>query len=340
MKSKQLTNLIWYKDLNAEARDDPGIYHSFMKSLATAINFIEDKLDPTWLMGSSGFAFRIWVNEVMCPSAMSIFNFSSILPEAIEQMGYHAIHISRFWNEADKESERRAQAHAAIIEGIDRGVPAIVWDIAEAEWGLITGYDLENQIYHALTHNGKPTVLSFDKLGQNGINILSVAIPGEKNQRTRDQMIRNSLIAAVNHAEQKEWTDRPKYQNGLTAYDLWASLFEKWAMIVEAGKEDSIHPEIWNFAAYYVGHYYSARCHAREYLKSIADGNDLLIKAASRYENVSLALQPVWDYFSQNRPIDAKTLHSLAEDIKSARVAEEEGIHFIKEYMDRVGGVV
>jgi hypothetical protein len=153
-------------------------------------------------------------------------------------------------------------------------------------------------------------------------------------------MIRNSLIAAVNHAEQKEWTDRPKYQNGLPAYDLWASLFEIWAMIVEAGKEDNIHPEIWNFAAYYVGHHYSARCYAREYLKSIADGNDLLIKAASRYENVSSALQPVWDYFSQNKLIEARTLRILAENIKRVRVAEEAGVGFIKQYLNRVGDVV
>jgi len=183
MTSNKLENLTWYKDSDAEARGEPGIYHSYMKSLATALFYIEGKLDPTWLMGSSGFAFRIYVNEVMCPSAMSVFDFSSILPEAIEQAGYHAIHISRFWNEADKESERRADAHAAIIEGINRGIPAIVWDIAEAEWGLITGYDLEEKVYHTLTHKGKPIALSFDKLGWNGINILSVAIPDEANQR-------------------------------------------------------------------------------------------------------------------------------------------------------------
>lgn len=340
MRSNKLEKLTWYKDSNAEARGEPGIYHSYMKSLVTAIYYIEGKLDPARLMGSSAFAFRIYVNEVMCPSAMSIFSFSSILPEAIEQAGYHANHIARFWNEADKESERRAQAHAAIIEGINRGVPAIVWDIAEAEWGLITGYDLEKQIYHTFAHNGKPTVLLFDKLGQNGINILSVAIPGEANQRNRNQIIFNALTAAVNHAEQKEWTDRPQYQDGLPAYDLWASLFEKGAMIIEAGKGNNISPDIWDFATYYAGHHYSARCYAREYLKSIADGNDLLINAASCYENISSSLKPVWDYFSRKKPIEAKILRLLAEYIKRARVAEEAGIHFIKEYLDRVGDLV
>lgn len=336
MKLKKLENLTWYQDLDAEAKNEPGIYHSYMKSLATALNYIDGKLDPIWLMGSSGFVFRIWANEVMCPSAMSVFDFSILLTEAMEQAGYHAIYIARYWKEADKEIERQAEAEAAIIEGIDRGVPAIVWDIAEAEWGLITGYDLEEHIYYTLTHRGEPNTLSFNKLGRNGIDILSVTIPSKPNRRSRDETILNALRNAVKHAEQKEWTDRPKYQDGLPAYDLWASLFEKWVMLVEAGKAKNLNPDIWNFANYYAGHYYSARCYAREYLKSIASGDSLLIKAASCYENVSLALKPVWDYFSQDNEIHASTLNSLSGSIKSARVAEEQGIYFIKEYLDRV----
>jgi hypothetical protein len=66
----------------------------------------------------------------------------------------------------------------------------------------------------------------------------------------------NSLKAAVVHAEQGEWTDRPRYQNGLAAYDLWASIYEKSAKIIEAGKGNNIKQDIWNFAAYYANHYY------------------------------------------------------------------------------------
>lgn len=140
----------------------------------------------------------------------------------------------------------------------------------------------------------------------------------------------------MNHAEQKEWTDRPKYQNGLLAYDLWASLFEKGAMIIEAGKGNNINPDIWDFATYYAGHHYSARCYAREYLKSIAKGNDLITQSASCYEMVSSSLKTVWDYFSQNQQVDANLLYALSESIKSikrAKIAEEDGINFIKEYL-------
>jgi hypothetical protein len=264
---------------------------------------------------------------------MSVFDFSAILPAAIEQAGYHAVYVARYWKDLDKEQEKREQAQAAIIEGIDRGIPAIVWDIADAEWGLVTGYNQDKQAYYALNHKGESSLLAFNKLGRNGIDILSVAIPGEANQRSRDEIIQNSLIAAVDHAEQKEWMDRPKYQDGFPAYDLWASLLEKWAMLVESGKAKNLNPDIWNFAAYYAGHYYSARCYARDYLKSIANADDLLIKAASCYETVASYLKPVWDYFSVAGQADAQSLSLLSASIKQAKIAEAAGINLIKEYL-------
>lgn len=34
------------------------------------------------------FAFRMFVSEILCPSAMSIFDFMKVFPEAFEQCGY------------------------------------------------------------------------------------------------------------------------------------------------------------------------------------------------------------------------------------------------------------
>jgi hypothetical protein len=334
MSVKRLENIKWYVDQEAIEKGEPGIYHSFMASLATAVHYKNGRLDPSWLMGSSAFAFRIFVNEVMCPSAMSMFDFSAILPEAIEQAGYECTYVCRYWNEEGKEEEKRNEAHAAIVEGIDRGIPAIVWDIADAEWGLITGHDPERQFYETLTFNGKPSSLHFEKLGRNGIDILSVAIPGRPSKREREEVIFRSLQAAVAHAEQKEWIDeRPKYQNGLAAYDLWALIFDRWAMIVEAGRGDNIGSDITRFAAYYAGHHYSARCYAWNYLNAIAQSDDMLVQASSHYEEVACHLKPVWDCFSERRKPEVEVLRSLAQNIRSARNAENEGIKWIREYL-------
>ena len=331
--ARTLKNVSWYFDDRAISKGEPGISHSYMSSLATALNYIEGQLDPVWLIGSSAFAFRIFINEVMCPSALSIFDWSSILPEAVEQAGYHCNYVSRLWHEGDKEKEKREQAHVVIVEGIDRGFPAVVWDVADCNWGLMIGYEQNKQLYETLTYQGKPSSLPFEKLGQNGNNILSVAVPGEPNTRSREEIVLNSLKTAVAHAEQKEWMDRPKYQDGLPAYDLWALLFERWALLVGAGKGGRINSKMPEYSLCYADHYYSARCYARDYLRFIADGNVMLQKASLSYERAASSLKPVWDCFFNGKELTGEVLLSLAASIKSAKAAEEEGINYIKEYI-------
>jgi hypothetical protein len=333
MSIRAIKDIAWYIDPKTKTKREPGIYHSYMSSLATTLNYIKGKVDPVWLMGTSAFAFRIFVNEVMCPSAVSDFDWSSILPEAVEQVGYHCIYVSRLWNENEKEQERKEQAHAAVVEAINKGVPAVVWDVADAEWGLIVGYDDEKQSYQTLTCRAQESSLAFNRLGRNGIDILSVAILGEPNSRSREEIIINSLRAAVNHAEQKEWMERPAYENGLHAYDLWALLFQRWAILVRAGKGEKIGSRMRSNSLCYAGHHYSARCYARDYLKTITDGNVMLQKASLSYEKVASFLKPVWDCFSEEKEITERSLLSLAESIKNAKAAEEEGINYIKQYL-------
>lgn len=332
MSAKRLENFAWFCDSRAKQQGEPGICHSYMASLASAVKHVAGELDPAWLMGSSAFAFRSFVNETFCPSAMSIFNWSAVLPEAVEQAGYRCVYVSRMWDEEGVERERREEAHAAIIEGIDRGAGAIVWDIHDDEWGLIIGYDEKRGSYDTLSNQGKPSSLAFDRLGRNGIDILSVAIPGEPNGRTREEVIVNSLKAAVAHAEGEEWTERPKYQNGLAGYDLWAQALDKWAMIVGAGRGERLPKHLPGMVRYYAGHHYSARCYARDYLRELATDDPKLQGAAGCYEDVASCLKPVWESSPGETRPDAELLTSLAESVRSARTAEEQGIQQLEEY--------
>ncbi|MFZ5519553.1 MAG: hypothetical protein ACOY90_23205 [Candidatus Zhuqueibacterota bacterium] len=333
MESHLIENITWFTDQAAGEAGEPGIHHSYMKSVATALNYLDEKFDPVWLMGSSGFAFRIFINVNLCPSAMSIFDFSAILPEVIEQSGYRAAYFGRYWNDEAHEKIRRDQAHEAILAGIDRNVPAVVWDIYDAEWGLITGYNARGKFYHTLTHRGEKSTLPFARLGRNGIDILSVAIAGEPNQKTRDEIVFNALKAAVCHAEQGEWTERGRYQNGLAAYEMWSAFYEKAAMIINAGKGANIKQDVWDHAAYHASHHYSARCYARDFLKMIAPGNDALAAAASLYETAASLLKLVWYAMVINRNLNADTLNFLAQQIREAKQAEEKGIRQINAYL-------
>lgn len=336
MTVESLNGIEWYNDPQAKANGEPGITHSYMASLATALNFIDGDLDPVRLMGSSAFAFRIFINEVFCPSAMSVFDWNSILPEAIEQAGRQCVYISRLWHEEEHEEQRRHEAREAIVEGVKHGIPAIVWDVSGAEWGLVIGYDENKQTYDTLTYQGDCSILPFGKLGQNGIDILSVAIPGNPNLRNREEIILNSLRTAVAHAEQKEWMERPKYQDGLPAFDLWATLFNRWATLVDAGKEDNIPLDVPFFAHYYASHYYSARRYAKDYLQTIAGSNDALQQAASAYEKTALKLKPVWEFFSKKESRTPEALIGLADRIREAKSTETDAIEQIKQYLKGV----
>ncbi|NIM95886.1 MAG: hypothetical protein GTO18_19475 [Anaerolineales bacterium] len=334
MSAKMITGISWFEDRKAKEKGEPGIRHSYMASLATTLHYLMGGVDPTWLMGTSAFAFRIIVNEVMCPSAMSVFNWTLVLPEAVEQAGFHCEYVSRLWHEAEIAEEKRFEAHSAIVEGIKRDVPAVVWDVADAEWGLIVGYDEEGETYDTLTWEGKPSRLPFDKLGLNGIDVLSVTITDSLNQRSHEEVVNNSLETAVAHAEQGEWTERPEYQDGLPAYDLWAQLCERWAMLLDAGKAEKIDADLPAHADYYASHWYSARCYARDYVESISDGDRNLREAFSSYKEVASRLEPVWKYFSEASQPETEDLKIMAQNIRSAKSAEEKGISQIKEYLE------
>lgn len=333
MKAEALEGIEWYVDKAAKDRVEPGICHSFMASLATAVNYIEGDVGPAWLMGASGFAFRIFMNKGLCPSAMSMFDFSAILPEAVEQAGYRCRYISRMWNEGALEKQRQQEAHESIVAGIEQGRPAIVWDVADCEWGLITGYDDKIETYAALAHDGRAVKLKYKKLGKNGIDILSVSIPTGRNERPREEIIRKSLEMAVDHAEQREYIDRPDYQNGLAGFEMWADAMDAGAMLAEAGKLSRCGKDALKFAGCYAECHCGARCYARDYLKAIADGDRHLGEAAACYKEVATHLRPVWECFTGQKWPRAETFQELAGCIRDAMEAEEQGITLIKTYL-------
>ncbi len=334
MTANKLVGIDWYVDSQARGRGEPGIYHSFMASLATVINHTAGEFDPAWLMGVSGFAFRSFVNEQFCPSAMSIFDWSA-LPEAVEQSGYRCIYVDRLWDEGEREAERRAEAHTAIISAIDRGVAAVVWDLAGCEWGVVVGYDESTSSYDILTSEGGPSSLAFERLGRNGIDILSVAIPGVPNDRSREEVLHNSLKVAVAHAKGEEWTDRPRYQNGLAGLDLWATLYDRWALIVDAGKAKNLPSQLLELVVNYAGHHYSARCYARDYLAALAREHVALAGPSECFQRVASHLRPLWHHARGGSVSDGDTLRDLAESVREARAVEAEAVAGIEDYLAR-----
>ena len=78
MSTVLIKDLEWFSDTQAIKTGEPGIRHSYLASVATVLHYLKPDFDPIWMMGAGGFAFRIMVNETMCPSAMSNFNWRAL----------------------------------------------------------------------------------------------------------------------------------------------------------------------------------------------------------------------------------------------------------------------
>ena len=139
---------------------------------------------------------------------------------------------------------------------------------------------------------------------------------------------------AVDHADQKEWMDRPKYRDGLPAFDLWATLFDRWARQSRAGKAGGIENDLPLFASIYAKTYYSSRLYARDYLRSIAGSNHRLLAAADSYASVARCLRSVWRHNPERKDEDAQSLAGIAADIREAGRHEAEGVELIRQWLE------
>jgi hypothetical protein len=311
-------------DHDAVARGEPGLTHSFVASLATAIDCAGYVVDPVRLMGTSGFAFRIWAENRLLPNAMNGFDWQAILPEAVHRAGFDCTHHHRLEQETPVEEERRLAAHEGIVQSIDLGVPAIVWDPSDPPmWGLIVGYNNHMQIYSTKAFWGYDMPLAYSKLGRRDVNRLSVILLGEPNEENDEAVIRSSLESALVHARGSEGGQLADIQSGLAAFDRWAEL-----LMPETLAEHELQ-----FSDYYAEMFFSFRCYARDYLRSIAHDNGRLLAAGDAYAMVADELREVYIGFGeQRRPPDAR-LKELAACVRRAKEAEEEALNNISAYL-------
>ena len=311
-------------DYDAKARDEPGLTHSFVASLATAIDCAGYVADPVQLMGASGFAFRIWIEERLLPNAMNGFDWQAILPQAVEHAGFSCTHIHRFEQEFELEEQRRRAAYEGIVASIDRGVPAIVWDPADPPmWGLITGYNDHSQSYSTSAFWGYAMPLDYASLGRRDVNRLSVILLGDPLDFSEQDMLRGCLESALLHSQGGEGRQLPDVQSGLAAYDRWAQLMEPGGLA-----EHELQ-----FADYYAEMFYAFRCYARDFLQVVAGNEQRLLDASSAYAAVADALRSVYLVFREQRCPQPVVLESVADHIRAAKQAERRALACIEAYL-------
>lgn len=229
--------------------DKTGYLFSLAKSLCCAIKNSPWPEYADDLIATSGFAFRMWVAEDLCPSATSIWEFAK-QPQWVANGGVTCSYVGRYWGEDDLEEPRRLEAIGLIQTSIDHGVPAVAWDIGVCEWGLITGYDEDTQTFAVLGVTGEGE-MPYALLGKRELPLLSVLTFTGTSGKSQDEIFHETLEMAVHHLSGGEWCDNAK---GLAAYPALIRHFEA-----------DFKPEVsWNMD-YYLGTFGALKYYAWKY---------------------------------------------------------------------------
>ena len=244
--------------------DSTGYLFSFAKSLACAVKNSPWSECADDIVATSGFAFRMWVNTDLCPSATSIWDFDGQKPW-VENGGLTCDYVGRYWGQEHIEKEKQLEAIKNIKASIDRSIPAISWDIGVPEWGLITGYDDDIQMFSTLAINAEkadPTSLvynsaqmPYDALGKRELPILSVLTITGSSDKTKEGILHDTMKLALTHLKGGEWCDNVK---GLDAYPALIRIFDENPDIASS----------WN-AEYFLGTYGALKEYAYKYFEKV-----------------------------------------------------------------------
>lgn len=195
-------------------QDPTGYLFSFAKSLSCAVKHSPWPEYAEDIVATSGFAFRMWVTPDLCPSATSIWEFR-MQKSWVENGGFTAEYVERLWGvEAEQEEARRREAVETVKRSIDRGIPAVSWDIGVPEWGLITGYDDAAATFATLSITGEGDQ-PYTLLGKRELPILSVLTLCGRTGKPEEAVLRDTMHLAVSHLGGEEWCENAK---GLDAY--------------------------------------------------------------------------------------------------------------------------
>lgn len=278
------------------------------------------------VMGLTAQAFRLTVEEeTIDASGPHMYFWESKFYDGLCNLGFVSSHSGDGGAPPTPYMLNKGIGH--IRSSIMREMPVIGWDLSAPEFGLIYGYDDEQQLLHADDIRGKKQI-PYDRLGRGlsgGMFVLSI---DEEHPVNVWQSVCSSLDMAVRHAYGE--LTFVGYVCGLTAYECWIEAFQQRRIDVIGN-------------AYTLDIVTDAREHAVRYLTGITDKLNgsgykeaarIAEQAAMQYSNTASVLKRLALLFpfpsggSPNDPVIAEQAVALLE---RAKVFEETGVRQLEE---------
>jgi RNA polymerase sigma factor (sigma-70 family) len=296
-----------------------GIY----ESLRYAAN---SELTLTEIMGISGEAFRLNVATGCHWRGISTYDWSYAAYHAMERLGWQVKCFGRPGRPM-VTPEQQVQIIQILHESIDKGIPAILWNLSINEFGFVYGYDdhARTILYKGFGQQAK--TYSYDQLGrtQEGPGLFVAAI----GRRVSAPAALPAVIASIiNHARGKE-PSIPGFAYGLDGYLLWIASVQK-------GDLDLMGH------AYQVAILSESRYHAYQFLGQLsqkAQTKELSMKledAASKYRQVQEFIQRLYPSFPFGYGgSHAGSLAQIGKGLQAVYDAEIEGVASLERIINK-----
>ncbi|WP_274648566.1 hypothetical protein [Paenibacillus humicola] len=194
-----------------------------------AVSYTDKKyLSLSEVMGYTGHAFRMNIDPVSINIAgPTSFPGGYILRRNLCNLGFTGCLADPVCPVPPDKVEKTI---ALVQASIDRGVPAITFDLFTPEFGLIYGYDDERRLFYG-KDNAKDGTITYEEFAHPKIDLLFVTTIVESLPHSKYEMLRMALDMIVDHERGREWTHifENRFAIGLAGYDAWIGAMERRA---------------------------------------------------------------------------------------------------------------
>ncbi|BAD40563.1 hypothetical protein [Symbiobacterium thermophilum] len=286
------------------------------------------RLEPWYLAGVTGHAFRLTLDLVISPSAPHELNFHEVFP-LWERLGVWFKRVAARPRDPGY-ADVRAEVIERVVQAVQRGRPAIVYDLLGCEeYGLVVG--VEGDRWACLTP-GAPTEPQW----------MEVASwpPADHAAFTRAEVIalldltpdfdrRAAEVASLRFAVDHFWAPASRdmwLQHGRQAYQFWRTTLAATGMPLHG-------PEPGRGHSYNLAVLHAARSDAAAYLADLAGRYpeaDALQRAVGAYRRVADALAEASALAPYPGAPLAERRAEVAACLDRALAAETEGIEAIE----------
>jgi RNA polymerase sigma factor (sigma-70 family) len=251
----------------------------------------------TDIMGATGHAFRIQVTQDLGISSPFTYNWTEIAKNGWRNLGFSAAAFGGAGSELERPDDLLL-AMDPIFNCLEKGVPVVAWNLCNTEFGLITGFDDNDQTWSVMDTSASRKKLPYSKLGRlRADSEWFVIIPRGRIQSYQVDPLSEVFLHAARHIRGESTLEVSYSLCGRYAYQTWIDSLSHRRLTdpLTAAYNSAITAE--------------ARTHAARYLQNILSTGKLnvlcpsVIPAVTHAQRLYQRIAEAWAQVSKLFPL-------------------------------------